>query len=75
MFGRTSHRFNLIYMEPLKILQQDPWLAPYSQAIEGRHQYTLETKKALTGRKSLSGFADGYLYFGLHKTDQRMDFP
>ena len=70
MFGRTSHRFNFIYMEPLKILQQDPWLAPYSQAIEGRHQYTLETKKALTGKKSLSDFADGYLYFGLHKTDK-----
>ncbi|MDR2384751.1 MAG: alpha amylase C-terminal domain-containing protein [Tannerella sp.] len=53
----------------LKIIKDDPWLKPYREAIEGRHIAALEKEKNLTenGRLSLSDFASGYMYFGLHK--------
>jgi len=52
----------------LKIIQNDPWLEPYSDAINGRYNYALNREAKLTGGKSLSEFAEGYLYFGLQKT-------
>ncbi|WP_165040234.1 alpha amylase C-terminal domain-containing protein [Dysgonomonas sp. ZJ709] len=54
----------------LKLIKNDTWLKPYSEAIEGRYKYTLEKEAALTnnGSISLSDFASGYMYFGLHKT-------
>jgi len=56
----------------LKLIKNDPWLKPYFGAIEGRHKYTVEREAELTdkGNISLSDFASGYLYFGLHKTDK-----
>ena len=56
-------------MKTLAIIEKDPWLAPYTQAIEGRHNRVDEVKNKLTsqGRKTLSDFASGYLYFGLHR--------
>ena len=56
-------------MKTLKLIKNDPWLAPYKQAIEGRHNRAVEKISELTGGTgNLSDFADGYLYFGLHKT-------
>ena len=54
----------------LKIIERDGYLAPYSLAIDGRYRYFLQKEKELTknGRQTLSDFASGYLYFGLHKT-------
>ncbi|MDR0834880.1 MAG: alpha amylase C-terminal domain-containing protein [Candidatus Symbiothrix sp.] len=54
----------------LGLIKDDPWLDPYKAAIEGRYAYFLQREKELTqdGKVSLSDFADGYLYFGLHKT-------
>ena len=56
----------------LGILRNDKWLRPYAGAIEGRHQHAIDKLGELTqgGRKSLSDFADGYLYFGLHQTSR-----
>lgn len=56
--------------ESLNLLKNDPWLAPYKDAIEGRYQYVQERERMLTGngRQTLSEMATGYLYFGLHKT-------
>ncbi|MDR0844463.1 MAG: alpha amylase C-terminal domain-containing protein [Tannerella sp.] len=56
-------------MKKLKLIQDDPWLEPYSEAIQGRYEYALWKEKDLThdGRQSLSDFASGYLYFGLHQ--------
>jgi 1,4-alpha-glucan branching enzyme len=51
----------------LKIIKNDPWLEPYSDAISGRYQYALDRENALTSGKKLTEFADGYLYFGLQK--------
>jgi len=52
----------------LKIIRQDPWLKPYAQAIEGRHEHAVCKEKELAGEGTLQGFALGYLYYGLHKT-------
>ena len=53
----------------LDIVKNDPWLSPYAPVIERRHNQILAKEKDLTGgKKTLSDFADGYLYFGLHKT-------
>lgn len=56
----------------LGIIKNDPWLTPYTKAIEGRHNYYQERLSHLTkgGKLTLSEFATGYLYFGLHKTEK-----
>ena len=52
----------------LRIVENDPYLKPYAQAISGRHQHALDKELELTGGKqSLADFATGYLYFGMHK--------
>ena len=57
-------------MESLNLIKNDPWLEPYKEAIVGRYQYAVGKENSLTnnGEQSLSDFASGYLYFGLHKT-------
>ncbi|MFA5650940.1 MAG: alpha amylase C-terminal domain-containing protein [Proteiniphilum sp.] len=56
----------------LRIIKNDPWLTPYTQAIEGRHRFYQKRLSDLTrgGEITLSEFATGYLYFGLHKTPE-----
>ena len=56
-------------MTALKIIQNDPLLLPYSAALEGRHEYVQTKINELTHgcEITLSDFATGYLYFGLHK--------
>ena len=56
----------------LGIVQNDPYLEPYEQAIRGRHDHAQWKISQLTqnGRITLSEFASGYLYFGLHKTTE-----
>ena len=51
----------------LKLIQSDPYLRPYANAIEGRYKYAVAQEQKLTGGKKLSEWANGYLYFGLHK--------
>ena len=59
----------------LKIIENDPWLTPYTGAIEGRHDHALWRESQLTGGKmSLKDFASGYLYYGLQRTAQGWTF-
>lgn len=56
----------------LKIVKNDEWLRPYEEAIQGRHDHALFKISDLTGGKGcLSDFADGHLYFGLHRTPRQ----
>ena len=49
------------------IAEKDPWLAPYAEIIYRRQAETFTKEEELTGEgKTLSDFATGYLYFGLH---------
>ena len=56
-------------MKTLKLIQSDPYLRPFANAIEGRYNYAIAQEKKLTGGKKLSEWANGYLYFGLHKIE------
>ena len=57
-------------MAKLSILKNDPWLEPFSAAIEGRHQDAVNKEKELTAQDgTLKAFANAYNYFGLHRTD------
>jgi 1,4-alpha-glucan branching enzyme len=55
----------------LRLIQDDPWLQPFSDAIGGRHDAVVRKEEELTrnGALSLSEFSSGYLYFGLHHRD------
>ncbi len=56
----------------LKIVRDDEWLQPFEVAIQGRHEHVNNKIADLTGGKgSLSDFADGHLYFGLHRTPRQ----
>ena len=51
------------------IVAHDHYLEPYEDAIKGRHNHAEWKIDQLTqhGKQSLSDFANGYEYFGLHK--------
>ena len=53
----------------LGLVQKDPYLEPYADAIRGRHDHAEWKKNQLTnnGKRSLETFASGYDYYGLHK--------
>ena len=52
------------------LVANDPYLEPYEQAITGRHDHALWKLNQLTqnGKRTLTDFASGYDYYGLHKT-------
>ena len=56
----------------LALIKNDPWLQPYAEAIQGRHQDAVSKEIDLLGGRprkgvrSLSDFANAHRYFGLH---------
>jgi len=55
----------------LKIIRNDNGLADFADAINGRHDQAVRKMAEITnGTNNLSEFASGYLYFGLHKTEE-----
>ncbi|MDR0427332.1 MAG: alpha amylase C-terminal domain-containing protein [Dysgonamonadaceae bacterium] len=63
-------------MNTLGLLTNDPWLEPHRSQIESRYTYFLNKEKELTKNHQigLTDFASGYLYFGLHRTDDEWVF-
>ncbi len=58
-------------MGKLAIIKNDPWLEPYADAINGRHEDAVKKEKELTAADgSLKAFANAHNYFGLHRTDK-----
>ena len=54
---------------PYQITEIDPWLAPHAGDIELRMNRFKERRWQLVGdAKTLTDFANGYLYFGFHRT-------
>ena len=52
-----------------RILTRDPWLRPFSEAIDRRMQALADTRRRLLPhRQSLTAFATGHLYYGFHRT-------
>jgi 1,4-alpha-glucan branching enzyme len=57
-------------MKEINLVKNDPWLEPYEKIIY--HRYIKASKKeeeVIGNHQSLSDFASGYLYFGLHLTN------
>ena len=55
----------------LKLIRNDNGLMEYADAINGRHDEAARKMAELTsGTNNLNEFASGYLYFGLHKTEE-----
>ncbi len=55
-------------MKTLHLIKSDPYLQPYADAINGRYHYAKYVMKALAGDGKLKDFANGHMYFGLHRT-------
>lgn len=55
-------------MKTLKLVKSDPYLRPYEDAINGRYHYATHVMKTLAGEGKLKDFANGHLYYGLHRT-------
>lgn len=53
----------------LNIVKNDPWLEPFEEAINARHSQFIRKEKELTkdGEITLTEFASGHQYFGMHK--------
>ena len=51
------------------LVRDDAYLAPYEDAIRGRHEHALWKMNELTqhGKQTLSDFANGHDYYGLHQ--------
>ena len=54
------------------LVKNDMWLEPYEETIRGRYEHALWMINELTknGKATLSNYASGYLYFGLHRTSR-----
>ncbi|HAK44657.1 MAG TPA: 1,4-alpha-glucan-branching enzyme [Spirochaeta sp.] len=55
--------------KPPLLIQNDPWLEPYTEAIVRRMSKTADREKTLAGDGSLQSFASGHLWFGLHRQE------
>lgn len=54
----------------LSIIDTDPTLYPYEEALWGRlRQYRQARKRLLAPGQTLADFANGHLYFGFHRQD------
>ena len=56
-------------MEFPKLIQNDPWLKPYAQAIISRLEAASSKEDELVRNGSLKDFASGHHWFGLHRTN------
>lgn len=62
-------------MDKLLLLTNDPWLEPYSEAINRRHrQINLKVAELTHNTGQLTDFANGHLFFGLHRSNHGWTF-
>ena len=55
---------------PYRILEIDPWLGPYAGEIDLRmKRYQAKRDEILPQGGSIADFANGYLYYGFHRTE------
>jgi 1,4-alpha-glucan branching enzyme len=54
-------------MKNLHITEIDPWLKPYSEIYETLQNLSKNKEQELCGKQTLSDFAQGHRYFGMHK--------
>ncbi|MCI0523209.1 MAG: 1,4-alpha-glucan-branching enzyme, partial [Bacteroidales bacterium] len=52
-----------------KFYEIDPWLDPFRTVIDSRLTYSNEREAIITGGISLTDFANGHHWYGLHRTE------
>jgi 1,4-alpha-glucan branching enzyme len=50
-----------------RLIESDPWLEPFADIIVRRQEAAKAKSAELTGGKHISDFANGHLFFGLHR--------
>ena len=70
---KSTKKVSNAVLKHMNIVKNDGWLEPFEEAIRGRHDYAVQKVNELTsnGKISLSEFADGHLYFGLHQVGKQ----
>ena len=54
-----------------ELVKIDPYLKPYAAALQKRQQRAVLRELEFTdGKRALSDMANGYLYYGLHRTEK-----
>lgn len=68
--GKKQSKPKKTQTKMLRIVKDDTYLTPYQDAINGRHEFAMAKLNAFTqgGKQSLSDFANGHHYYGLHRT-------
>ena len=61
-------------MNPASFYISDPWLKPFTGVIDKRIEKCLSKEKHLIGNGSLSDFAMGHYYYGLHRNNDNWVF-
>ena len=54
-------------MKAKKLYETDPWLAPYREAIEARHERILAERRKLAGDGPLSAAVNNHIYYPLRR--------
>lgn len=69
MAAKTKKTTGSANNKQLALIKNDPYLKNYENAIRGRHEHALWKLSALTnnGKQTLTDFANGHKYYGLHK--------
>ena len=69
MAAKTKKTTGSANNKQLALIKNDPYLKDYENAIRGRHEHALWKLSALTnnGKQTLTDFANGHKYYGLHK--------
>ena len=52
----------------MRMLETDEWLKPYQADIEMRFERYNDTLRRIAGDSPIADFADGYMFFGFHRT-------
>ena len=53
-----------------RLIENDPWLEPYKDAINRRMNKTQARESELVANATLQSFASGHLWFGLHRLEK-----
>ena len=51
----------------MRIYETDPWLSPYREAIDARHERILGMKRHIAGDGLLKDAVNNHMYYGLHR--------
>ncbi|MFO7922927.1 MAG: alpha-amylase family glycosyl hydrolase [Bacteroidales bacterium] len=61
-------------MRTPELIEKDPWLKPFETKIVARKQYASLIENRLTGGTALKDFANGHLFFGVHREGEKLVF-